>query len=446
MSARARAHAVLCEVILRGRSLSDTLAAGVADLGVPRERAFARELCFGVVRWLPRLEAIAGELLAHPLRPRDGDVRVALLLGLHQLLHTRVPAHAAVSETVSAAAALGKPWARGVLNATLRRFEREREAVLARVDADPQAALAHPRWLLDALAAAWPGDWRRIVDAANRRPPMVLRVNRARVERDAYLARLAAAGLGACAAPHVRGGVILEQPVDVAALPGFEAGLVSVQDGAAQLAAGLVAPTPGSRVLDACAAPGGKTAHLLEEAARAGDGAPELVAVDRDAARTARLEQALARLGLGARTVCADVTDTAAWWDGARFDRILLDVPCSATGVVRRHPDIKLHRRATDLPALAATQQRMLAALWPLLAPGGRLVYATCSVLPEENQLPVQRFLAEREDAEALPIDAPPVVARSVEVQWGRRVAPGRQILPGEDDMDGFYYAVLRKR
>lgn len=415
-----------------GRSLGSTLEPGVGNLHDSRERAFARELCYGVLRWLPRLAAVLEQLLRRPLRERDVAVRVLLLMGLYQLLFLRVPAHAAVAATVRVARGLPQPWASGLVNAVLRTFQRERQRILAHIERDPAAVWAHPAWLIDEVRVAWPEDWRRVLAANNDHPPMTLRVNARRGTRRDYLQTLAGRGLTAYPAAYTDQGVTLAQPIEVERLPGFTEGLVSVQDGAAQLAAGLLGLQPGQRVLDACAAPGGKTAHLLERE----PGLARLVAIDRDPARIPLLEDNLRRLGLVADVVCADATEPARWWDGVPFDRILLDAPCSATGVIRRHPDIKLHRRPADIAAVGAVQARLLDSLWPLLAPHGMLLYATCSILPQENRAQIEGFLARHADAHAPP----------TEVGWGRPGPPGRQILAGEDGMDGFYYAVLAKR
>ncbi len=447
MNPRRRALEVLRAVIGEGRSLTEALEGPLAEAGEadPRDVALLRALCFGVCRHYFHLRRLLGQLLDRPLRRKDRDVELAALLGLFQLGWMRIPAHAAVAETVALAGALRKPWARGLLNALLRRYQREREALEARVGEDEEAACDHPRWLLDRLRAAWPADWPAVVAANNSPAPMSLRVNLRQGDREDYLRQLAAAGIAARPAPATEAGIVLDAPVDVARLPGFAAGRVSVQDGAAQLAAPLLDARPGERVLDACAAPGGKTAHLLEREPALG----EVVALDKSASRLATLEKGLARLGLSATTLAADAGAPADWWDGRPFHRILLDAPCSATGVIRRHPDIKLLRREADIPALVATQQTLLRRLWPLLRPGGILLYATCSVLPEENARQIAQFLQQCADARlaidfhALP-GVPPAPAGSGPA-LGRDTGHGWQILPGEADMDGFFYARLVK-
>lgn len=416
----------------QGRTLTSALAQATDSIADPRDRALAQELGYGVVRWLPQLEALLHRQLDNPLAQRHRDVRIALLLGLYQLVHTRIPVHAAVAETVALAGACHKPWAKGLINGVLRGYLRNRAALMAALRQQPEAEYAHPGWLIDATQRAWPQDWERILVENNRRPPMTLRVNARRSDRSTYLRRLATANIEADAAPHTTHGIRLAAPSDVDALPGFQDGLVSVQDAAAQLAAPLLDIKPGHRVLDACAAPGGKTAHMLECAPQPAS----LLAIDRDRQRLARVSATLERLGLQAEVAPGDAAMPQTWWNGIPFERILLDAPCSATGVIRRHPDIKVLRRSSDLGGLVDHQAKLLEALWPLLARGGLLLYATCSVLPQENTAQIARFLAQHPDARARAMDAP----------WGRSVGPGRQILPGADGMDGFFYALLEKQ
>ncbi len=343
----------------------------------------------------------------------------------------RVPDHAVVQETVEAAVALKKLWAKDLLNACLRAYLRDTTRVQATVNADLAARYSHPLWLIDEIQRAWPNDWENILNANNERPPMVLRVNLRRTAREVFLARLTENAINAQSLPLVDTAVKLETPVAVTALPGFAQGEVSVQDAAAQLAAVLLDAQSGERVLDACAAPGGKTGHLLEHS----PGLSELIALDKDAKRVALIEENLKRLDLHANTLVGDASQPQDWWDGKLFDRILADVPCSATGVIRRHPDIKLRRQAQDLPLLIAAQADFLNRLWPLLKPGGKLLYVTCSILPMENEKQIQAFLAHHANAREIPL---PALA-------GRPCVVGRQRLPGEAGLDGFYYACLGK-
>ncbi len=430
-AARAAAARIVAAVVPGGRALSSALPPGLETVA-PEQRGLVQELCYGSLRWRIRLQAMLDHLLARPLRRRDADLQALLLIGLYQLQYLRVPPHAAVSETAGAARELGKPWGVRLVNAVLRRFQREADALGALVDRDEAIRLALPAWLVDRLRRDWPRDWRKIAGASNAQAPMTLRVNALRSDPTAYLERLRRAGMAGRPLACCRDAIELAEAVDVQRLPGFADGLVSVQDGAAQLACELVRVGPGMRVLDACAAPGGKTAHLLE---RAPEGM-RLVALDIDPVRLQRVRQGLERLGLVAQLIAGDAATPEAWWDGALFDRILLDAPCSATGVIRRHPEIRHLRRATDIDRLVIRQQHLLQALWPLLRPGGRLVYATCSVLKAENETLVRSFLARRADA----------CEDSVAATWGRATTPGRQILPGEDGLDGFYYACLEKR
>jgi len=357
-------------------------------------------------------------------------VYVLLLSGIYQLGWMELPEHAAVHATVQAVHGLGKGWASGLVNAVLRKYLRERTRLEQEIRPDAGAWFAHPGWMVERLQHDWPDHWQAILEANNARPPLCLRVNRQRLTREQYLDMLSRDGQQAQVLTATSGGICLATPSPVSRLPGFASGEVSVQDGAAQLAAELLAPQPGQRVLDACAAPGGKTAHLLELQPDI-----QLDAVDIDADRLARVADNLARLGLHANLVAADAGVTSGWWNGEPYQRILLDAPCSASGVIRRHPDIKLLRQENDIAALAARQAVLLDALWPLLAAGGMLLYCTCSVFAEENSRQIARFLGGRPDAQARPIAA----------AWGHECSPGRQILPGEDAMDGFYFACLYK-
>ena len=339
--------------------------------------------------------------------------------------------HAAVSTTVELTRSLGKPWAGGFLNAALRRFAAERDAI-DRIKLDASARLAHPAWLLEAFERSWPAEWESIARANLERPPMTLRVNTRRTSRRRYLEDLSSNGIQARPTRHSADGVTLESPRAVESVPGFGEGLVSVQDEAAQLAAVLLDAPRGSRVLDACAAPGGKTAHILERGANR----VEVVALDDDPRRITDLQRTLARLGLSARVQIGDAGKPDDWWDGRPFDRILLDAPCSGTGVIRRHPDIKALRRPEDVETMADRQSAMLRTLWSILVRGGRLLYATCSVLSRENESIIENFLSEQAGTEVVRIDA----------AWGRPAGHGRQILPGDDASDGFFYAALAKR
>jgi len=436
--AAARAAAARAvSAVYRGRSLDAALAEvfSTSSQQLSAERALIQEMAYGALRWHFQLMPLVSSFLERPIKENDADLKALLVIGFYQLLYMRVAPHAAVTETVEAAAVLKKDWAKGMTNAVLRRLLREETQIRARIDADEVLALAHPAWLLARIKIAWPDNWRTIAAANNARAPLTLRVHSGKITRTAYLAQLTRAGLVAHAAPDVDSALHLESPVAVESLPGFAAGEVSVQDAAAQLAAPLLDAQPGERVLDACAAPGGKAAHILELKPRA-----SLIALDADARRLERVRDNFTRLGITGAVIQGDAADPAGWWDGQAFDRILLDAPCSATGVIRRHPDIRLHRSTADIGRVVATQARLLNALWPLLAPGGKLLYVTCSILPEENTQQMAAFLARQPDALVQAL-AHPALGR-----YAQPAGAGFQILPGTGDMDGFYYSAVTKR
>ncbi|PTR21713.1 16S rRNA (cytosine(967)-C(5))-methyltransferase RsmB [Pseudomonas sp. GV085] len=430
MNPRLAAAKALAAVLNGKASLNSSLPTQL-DKVEDRDRGFTQDLAFGTARWQPRLSALAAKLLQKPFKAADADVEALLLVGLYQLLYTRVPAHAAIGETVGCADKLKKPWAKGLLNAVLRNAQRDSETIFAELERDPVVRTAHPRWLQKSLKAFWPEQWEAICAANNAHPPMILRVNRRHHSRDTYLGLLTDAGIAAMPCVYSRDGIVLEAAADVRSLPGFAEGWISVQDEAAQLAADLLDLAPGQRVLDACCAPGGKTCHILEaEPKLAG-----VVAVDLEAKRLVRVRENLERLKLSAELIAADGRDTQAWWDGKPFQRILLDAPCSATGVIRRHPDIKLTRQPDDIAALALLQGELLDAMWNTLEVGGILLYATCSTLPTENTEVIEAFLARTPGAREL----------DLATAAGIKQPHGRQLLAQEGGHDGFYYAKLIK-
>ncbi len=430
MNPRLAAAKALTAVLNGKASLNSSLPLQL-DKVEARDRGLTQDLAFGTARWYPRLSALANKLLQKPFKAADADVEALLLVGLYQLLYTRVPAHAAIGETVGCADKLKKPWAKGLLNAVLRNAQRDSEALLAELEHDPVVRTAHPRWLQKSLKAFWPEQWEAISAPNNAHPPRILRVNRRHKTRDQYLQLLAESDVQAQPCVYSRDGIVLAEACDVRNLPGFAEGWISVQDEAAQLAADLLDLAPGQRVLDACCAPGGKTCHILEaEPQLAG-----VVAVDLEAKRLVRVRENLERLGLSAELIAADGRDTATWWDGKPFQRILLDAPCSATGVIRRHPDIKLTRQPDDIAALASLQGELLDAMWQTLEVGGILLYATCSTLPTENTEVIEAFLARTPGARELDIAG----------QFGIKQPHGRQLLAQEGGHDGFYYAKLIK-
>ncbi len=429
MKPRLAAARVIAEVLRERGSLSSQLPP-MLDKVAPADRALVQNLCYGTLRWQPRLAAWLSLLVDKPLRPKDSDITALLLLGLYQLEYTRIPDHAAIGETAGAARALKKAWATGLINGVLRRFQREKDDLSAQLRDNPEYTSAHPLWLLDALGQAWPEHRDALVAANNAHPPFTLRLDTRQCSREDYLKRLAENGHSAHATPFSDSGITLEEASDPLALPGFSEGWVSVQDEAAQLAAPLLGLAPGQRVLDACAAPGGKTGHILQS-----QPGVSLTALDSDARRLNKVRDTLVRLGVTAELIHADAAATDQWWDGKPFDRILLDAPCSASGIIRRHSDIKLLRSPAAITRLANLQAQLLDALWPLLAADGILLYATCSVLPAENSQVAEAFLARTPDAKHLPIEAP----------WGLAQAAGRQLLPQNGGHDGFYYCKLQK-
>lgn len=424
-ASRLAAARVLDAVLHRGRSLKGEFANALPKLADPRDRALVEAICFAALRERARYAAALDGWMAKPLGQRDAPLRALLYAGFAQIDALRLPAHAAVDATVEAARALGRTHQAGMVNALLRRALREGLPA-----ADP--AQAWPAWLLDEVRRDWPAQADALLAASAIAAPLWLRVNRQISTRDAALQHLQAAGIAATAHPNLPEALRIEDSMAVADLPGFDAGLLSVQDGSAQAVADALAPASGARVLDACAAPGGKAAHLLER-----DPSLRLTALDVDPRRLRRTAETLKRVGVDATVVLktVDATNLAAWWDGTPFDAVLIDAPCSATGIVRRQPDILLHRQPADIDALVSTQAWLLDALWPVVAPGGVLVYATCSILARENAGQIDAFLARTADAAAEPLDD----------RFGHPAGAGRQRLPGEDGMDGFFYARLRK-
>jgi len=422
-------RAVAAQVMLaveQGQSLSQCLPPALSRLP-ENERPTLQALCFGTCRWFFRLDSELQSRLKKPLKQPDRIIHHLMLVALFQLRHSQQANYAVLNETVEACRSMDKPHLTGLVNGVLRAAEREGEPATE----NDSVGLSHPPWMVEKLRHNWPHDWQAILETNNTQAPMTLRVNARRFNRDAYLDLLCEAGIQAQATRFSPHGIQLAAPVPVDRLPYFADGAVSVQDEAAQLCTTLLDLAPGQRVLDACAAPGGKTCAILE----ACESLAEVVAIDESADRLPRIEENLARLDLSATVQQADAANTDQWWDGQFFDRILLDVPCSATGVIRRHPDIKLLRRESDIVPLATIQLGLLNALWQTLKPGGRLVYATCSVFPQENHRIILRFLKQTDDAVLLEPD----------LLWGRDTDAGRQLLPVPQGHDGFFYAVLEK-
>lgn len=420
-----RLHALkILTVLLEDKASLSQLMPASADVS-----PMTKEICFGFCRHYFRLEAIADSLLDK--RPKAIEVWIILLIGIYQLHYMNKPDYAVVKETVAVLEKIKKVWAKGLVNAVLRNFCRQQNELLAKLQHNENFIYGQPQWLLQRLKKDWPDDWQLIAEANDVHPPMTLRVNTRVKSRDDYLNSLKAVGIEAELHAVASEGINLTSPCDVSMLPGFAEGEVSVQDGAAQLAVSLLDLKPGQRVLDACCAPGGKTCHILESQSEL----KACVALDVDSKRLHRVKENLNRLNLKATLVQGDGLFPEVWWDGHLFDRILLDAPCSATGVIRRHSDIKLLRTDEEIRTVIRIQHDMLRSIWPLLAPGGLLVYATCSILPDENEKQIADFLTAHTDCQQV----------KSTLCWGRATGHGHQILPGEQGMDGFFYSVLFK-
>ncbi|WP_263081441.1 16S rRNA (cytosine(967)-C(5))-methyltransferase RsmB [Endozoicomonas sp. Mp262] len=425
-SVRLAAAKVVAKVA-SGDSLSKCLPAQQETLSA-RDQALLAELSYGTLRYYFRLEAWLNHLMERPLKAKEKELHSLILVGLYQLFYTRIPPHAAIGETVQVTRSLGKAWARGLVNGLLRNAQRQFDTLQKLEETDQHCATAHPAWLVQELKKAWPEHWQVIIDANNQQPPMTLRANNSKISRDRYLKKLIDHCIPAAPSLLAPQGLILSKPTAVNQLPLFQDGSVSVQDESAQLAANLLPAKAGQRILDACCAPGGKACHILELYENT-----ELHALDSDEHRLVRVRENLERLNQVATVIHGDATQPEAWWDGKEYDHILLDAPCSATGVIRRHPDIKLLRKASDIDALASLQKEILHQMWSLLKPGGSLLYATCSVMPKENHLQIKDFLASHKDASLQPLPG----------SWGYDTRYGKQIFPGSGD--GFFYSLLSK-
>ncbi len=434
VSARLQALWWLTLVIQDGRSVNDILTHNQV---LPSERAFAKQLLFGSLRYYHQLKAILDQLIEKPLKQKDLDIYAVLLLGVYQLRYLSVPDHAALSESVELTRKIKKSWAAGLVNGILRNYQRKLAEIENKLCKANTFQYSHPNWIINQLNADWPDDYRQILAANNQRAPMVIRVNQQKICREEYLERLASVELSASIHPLATDALVLDTACDVNKLPGFEQGLVSVQDAAAQLVVELLDLKPGLKVLDGCAAPGGKTTHILQR-----QPSVELTSVEMSAKRLERIGQTLQRLGIDTdkhrQLKCADILAVDDWWDGELFDRILIDVPCSAIGVIRRNPDIKLHRKKQDLVNIAALQAKILNSVWSLLKPGGRLVYATCSIFKDENEGQITRFL-ENISADLVRLPA------EIDRQMVSHSEIGHQIFPGEVQMDGFYLCGIIK-
>ena len=415
-NSRKIASQILLSVLQQGKSLPVALQNHISK-AQQDDKPLIQAICYGVLRHYDSLKAVVDQLMSKPLKPKDQDIELLLLIGAHQIFNMRIPEHAAVKETTSAAKSTHKPWAGNLINGVLRNLIRQQEQLIKQIDSI--AKLSHPAWLVAMLEDAYPDSWQTICYQANLAPPMHLRVNTQKIGRTYYVDLLRQHNIDAEVNVFSTVGVTLSTPHSINDLPHFNEGWVSVQDVAAQQAVTLIDPQPGERILDACAAPGGKTGHILEACPQA-----DLFTLDHDKNRLEKVKENLARLGVSATLQCGDATQKQ-WWDKKLFDRILIDAPCSGTGVIRRHPDIKFLRHPEDITRLAETQLAMLNNLWPMLQPGGLLLYATCSILPQENDMVVKQFHAEATNAKVLKT-------------W--------QILPQHNGPDGFYYCQIQKK
>ena len=428
-SVRLVAIRIIESILLNKGSLSTQLARKQADVKAEHVPQL-KEICFGVSRYYPQLNSFALHMLDKPFQEKDFDVYAAILVALYQIEHMDTPEHAAVNEAVESAKLIGKPWAGKLVNAILRRYLREAVDIKAVLKDMPSVAHSHPKWILKRFKKHWGNSFEQLVEANNARPPMCLRVNLSRVSRETQMQKLSQQGIESEEGLFSESAIYLKQAASVQSLPGFFDGDMSVQDEAAQLSASILSVKEGEKVLDACAAPGGKTGHLLESADI------HLTAIELEPWRLSKIEENLERLGFNAELICADSGDLDTWWDNVAFDKILLDVPCSATGVIRRNPDIKVNRKPADIDELISIQKTLINNIWLTLKPGGKLLYATCSVMPEENEHQMAEFLSRTPDAKEIQLD----------VEWGQKVSHGIQLLPKQNSHDGFYYCLIEKQ
>jgi 16S rRNA (cytosine967-C5)-methyltransferase len=421
----------MLKVVDNKKSLTGVLAyqsPKVAD----GDRGLLQNLCFGSSRYFFSINALSKILLQKPLPEEARPVQALLWVGLYQLAYSEISEHAAINETVEACSQLNLEKYKGVLNAILRRFQREKDELLAGLNSSDVTRYNHPKWYLKLLKKSWPDQWQAICEQGNLQAPMCLRVNTHYIDRDKYLLTLNNLGIKASEGKYALTSIYLESPCDVNALPQFSDGSCSVQDEAAQLAAQLLNPQAGDSILDACSAPGGKTCHILE----ASGNLANVTAIDADETRLVRVHENLARLKLSATVKQGEAQNPDTWWDGKPYDRILLDVPCSATGVIRRHPDIKLLRQNSDIANLAELQLQILLKAWTMLKPGGTLLYATCSVFPMENSQNIEAFLSLEKTASIETVNLPS----------GIDTGFGTQLFPNVAEHDGFFYALLKKQ
>jgi len=439
VSARLQALWWLNSVLKDGRSINEVLASALQPSDPPKKLAekadmpFAKQLLFGSLRYFHQIKAILDQLIEKPLKQKDNDIYAILILGIYQLRFLSVPDHAALSESVELTRKIKKSWSSGLVNGILRNYQRQVKNIEQKLGKARTFQFSHPNWMINQLQDDWPEHYQTILKANNQQAPMVIRVNQQKTSSKQYLERLQQQGLAAKCHPLAKDALVLETACDVFKLPGFEQGLVSVQDAAAQLVVDLLDLKPAQNVLDGCAAPGGKTTHILQRQPDV-----NLTSVEMSSIRIKKIEQTLERLSLKCDLKCADILEIEQWWDGHLFDRILIDVPCSASGVIRRNPDIKIHRKKLDIKPLTEIQANILQSMWSLLKPGGRLVYATCSVFKDENERQIAQFLKNNQAS----VKRLLIAGESIMSQHGNL---GHQIFPDEQQMDGFYLCALEK-
>ncbi len=431
MSSRLIATQIIEQVFESKATLTYALRNSESFKQAGNDKALIQEICYGTFRWYIQLEYILNLLLEKRIKKKDSRLKYLMIVGLYQLRFMRIPPHAVVSETVNTCKKIKMEWAKNLVNAILRRYIREADIFNPDIDNDKGLDSSHPKWIVDQIRRDWPEEWKKILDANNQHPPMYLRVNEQRQSREQYLIKMEQAGIAGQITPYSKQGILLEKPVDVDQLPGFNKGEVSVQELAAQLSVELLDLKPEQTVLDACAAPGGKSSHILESQAKI----KSLTVIEKDPNRAKRLSETLSRLDLHAITKVSDINDIEQWWDKELYDRILLDAPCSATGVIRRHPDIKILRTPEEVKSINTLQMQLLETLWQTLKPQGLLVYITCSIFKQENSELIKQFIDNNNDCVLKPIDT----------EWGKDTGYGKQILTGQHNMDGFFYSCLEK-
>jgi 16S rRNA (cytosine967-C5)-methyltransferase len=432
MTSRLIATQIIQQVLEDKITLSNALNNNDSFINAGKDKALIQEICYGTTRWYIQLEYILNQLLDKRIKKKDLCLKYLMIIGLYQLIYMRIPPHAVVSETVATCKKLNMEWAKGLINAILRRYIREADNLNPLLSHDEVIKTSHPHWFIKQLIQDWPEDWNRILDANNQKPPMYLRVNQLKHDRKDYIKILKDAGIKAMATEYSAQGILLERAINVDQLPGFLQGDVSVQELAAQLSAELLDLKPKQNVLDACAAPGGKSAHILETQANLNS----LTVIEKEPRRAKKLSDTLTRLHLKAEMKVSDVLNIDNWWNKETFDRVLLDAPCSSTGVIRRHPDIKLLRTPEEVSKINELQMNLLTTLWETVKQNGLLLYVTCSILKQENCDLIKRFITNTDNC----------VLKPIYKDWGIDTGYGKQILTGQDNMDGFFYACLEKK